>query len=126
MCCVVHPPALDQAPMPKISTIDSDAWLAALVESSSDAIISKSLEGIVTSWNASAERIFGYSASEMVGQSMVEKLLAGSRPFKAGGECELRLPAPARPLWRDSKFKQQSARWVAPGTSFSSHLEITW
>lgn len=33
---------------------------------------------------------------------------------------------PARPLWRESKFKQQSARWVAPGTSFSSHLEITW
>lgn len=57
--------------MPKISTIDSDAWLAALVESSSDAIISKSLDGIVTSWNASAERIFGYSASEMVGQSIL-------------------------------------------------------
>lgn len=49
-----------------------------------------------------------------------------SRPFQAGGECELRLPVPARPLWRESKFKQQSARWVAPGTSFSSHLEITW
>lgn len=30
-----------------------------------------------------------------------------------------------RPLWGESKFKWQSARWVAPGTSFSSHLEIT-
>ena len=30
-----------------------------------------------------------------------------------------------RPLWRESKFKQQSARWIAPGTSFSSH-KITW
>ena len=30
-----------------------------------------------------------------------------------------------RPRWGESKFKWQSARWVAPGTSFSSHLEIT-
>jgi hypothetical protein len=30
-----------------------------------------------------------------------------------------------RPLWGESKFKQQSARWVAPGTSFSIHLETT-
>jgi PAS domain S-box-containing protein len=44
--------------------------LASIIESSDDAIISKSLDGTITSWNAGAERIFGYSASEAVGQSM--------------------------------------------------------
>jgi PAS domain S-box-containing protein len=42
--------------------------LASIVENSDDAIIGKSLEGIVTSWNAGAERLYGYSASEVLGQ----------------------------------------------------------
>jgi PAS domain S-box-containing protein len=42
--------------------------LAAIVESSEDAILSKTLDGIVTSWNAGAERMYGYTAAEMVGQ----------------------------------------------------------
>ncbi|MEX0612521.1 MAG: PAS domain S-box protein, partial [Pirellulales bacterium] len=45
--------------------------LAAIVESSDDAIFSKTLEGIVTSWNKGAERIYGYTAEEMVGQSVL-------------------------------------------------------
>jgi len=44
--------------------------MAAIVESSDDAIIGKTLDGVITSWNPAAERIYGYSAAEVIGQSV--------------------------------------------------------
>ena len=58
---------------------DAIAHLAAIVESSEDAIVSKSLDGVILSWNSSAERIFGYRAEEAIGQPMA-MLLPEDRP----------------------------------------------
>lgn len=54
------------------------AKFAAIVQSSNDGIISKTLEGIVTSWNDSAQRIFGYTGAEMTGQP-ISKLIPEER-----------------------------------------------
>lgn len=53
------------------SSETKQAMLAAIIESSEDAIISKTLNGIVTTWNKSAEKMFGYSEQEMTGKSII-------------------------------------------------------
>src|SRR5690349_18612897 len=50
--------------------VEAQARLAAIIESSDDAIVSKTLDGIIRSWNKSAERIFGWTADEVVGKSI--------------------------------------------------------
>jgi PAS domain S-box-containing protein len=55
------------------------SFLAAIVESSDDAIVGKDLDGSVVSWNTGAERMFGYSADEIIGQP-IGKVLSPDRP----------------------------------------------
>jgi PAS domain S-box-containing protein len=54
-------------------------WLSSIIESANDAVISKTLEGIITSWNKGAERIFGYTAEEAVGKP-VTMLIPADHP----------------------------------------------
>jgi PAS domain S-box-containing protein len=58
--------------------------LAAIVESSDDAIVSKNLNGIVLSWNAAAERMFGWTAAEMLGQS-IRRIIPADRQSEEDG-----------------------------------------
>jgi PAS domain S-box-containing protein len=60
---------------------EMQARLAAIVTSSADAIISKTLDNIVTSWNEAAERMYGYSADEMIGQS-IRRLVPADRQYE--------------------------------------------
>jgi PAS domain-containing protein len=59
----------------KIENLGSQSFLAAIVDSTDDGIIGKSLDGIIVSWNTAAKRVYGHSAAEII-----DHLLSAFRP----------------------------------------------
>jgi PAS domain S-box-containing protein len=93
------------------------SFLAAIVESSEDAIIGKTLDGIITSWNKSAERIYGYTAGEMIGQN-VSILLPPDRPNE--------IPDILRRIKRGEKVKHyETERVRKDGKRFKISLTVS-
>ncbi|WP_210186104.1 MULTISPECIES: PAS domain S-box protein [unclassified Beijerinckia] len=91
-----------------------NAHLAAIVTSSADAIKSISLEGNVVSWNEGAERLFGYKASEIVGQSLSILI-----PESRRGELQEKISAVAN----GENFRRETVRRRKDGSLIDVHIE---
>ena len=90
--------------------------LAAIVASSEDAIIGESLEGIITSWNGAAERIFGYKASEAIGKHAAMML-----PMDSAHEVAENVERAGR----GEGFRKESVRVCKEGTRIAVSLTVS-
>jgi PAS domain S-box-containing protein len=99
------------------SAVLTDRFLAAIVESSDDAIIGKTLEGTITSWNRGAEVLYGYSAQEAVGQP-IALIIPPERPSE--------LPAIMERLRRGERIDHyETIRVSKDGTRFDVSVSIS-
>jgi PAS domain S-box-containing protein len=96
---------------------EAQARLAAIVTSSADAIVGKTLDGIVTTWNEAAERLFGYSAGEMIGQS-IRRLV----PAERQAEEDMILTRVAR---SESIEHYETTRLTKDGRTFDASVTIS-
>jgi PAS domain S-box-containing protein len=96
---------------------EAQARLAAIVTSSADAIVGKTLDGIVKHWNEAAERMFGYSAGEMIGQS-IRRLIPADRQ----GEEDMILARLAR---SESIERFETKRVTKDGRTFDASVTIS-
>jgi len=95
----------------------NNAHLAAIVTSADDAILSKTLDGVITSWNPGAERMFGYAAGEMIGQPVLRLIPLGRQAEE--GEILARLRAGKRIQ------HYETVRQKKDGTLFDVSLTIS-
>ncbi len=97
--------------------------LAAIVESSSDAIWSATLEGSLVSWNAGAERLYGYPASEIIGRHVRLLIPPGERDLLASVTAVLERGDACERL--ESQWQRRDGSWVDVSLSFSP-IQDAW
>jgi len=101
----------------RVRAEERQARLAALVEASDDAIFGKTLDGRITSWNGGAERLYGYTAAEIVGQS-VARFIPPDQPTELGEMMQA--------VARGETIRQyETARVRKDGTRVAVALTIT-
>jgi PAS domain S-box-containing protein len=113
----VRPLSTVSTPRPLDAAVPTDRFLAAIVESSDDAIIGKTLEGTITSWNRGAEILYGYSAEEAIGQP-ISLIIPPERPSE--------LPAIMERLRRGERIDHyETIRVRKDGTRFDISVSIS-